>query len=161
MTPRVRFLLSVALFAAYGYALHRSHARTKYPVVIMFLGLSAISYLCLYITEHASNDSEERVGVFTSYVFLFFCRVCGHRVYVRLATRSSTRDVTCMVRPVMRAGCDLCRISWMRRTSVGYQGPDVWQGDHAAVSRKNSITPREGSRGRQCVPVPVTESSQD
>lgn len=69
-SPRVRFILSVVLWGIFVLESYRHHDTVRLPPVPFFLGMVAILYLCLYVTENASDRGEEVVGSIGSHLFL-------------------------------------------------------------------------------------------
>lgn len=70
MSPRIRFVASVALWGIFCLETYFHHHSVRLPGWFFFLGMSAVSYMSLYITEKAETDSQERVGTITAYFFL-------------------------------------------------------------------------------------------
>jgi hypothetical protein len=66
----VRCILSIVLYGIFGLVSYRHHDSVQLPPLLYYLGMSALCYLFLYITEHSSSKGEERLGIIGSYFFL-------------------------------------------------------------------------------------------
>ena len=80
-TPRTRFALSIVLFGLFSLLSHLHHDTTRLHPIAFWLAMSAMCALCLYLTEHASDRFEQRVGIFASW-FLLSIAALGAPTYL-------------------------------------------------------------------------------
>ena len=75
INARGRFVFSILLYGIFCYESCRHNDSVQLPPPIFFIGMSALCYLFLYLTEHASSRLEEIVGTIGAYFFLMIAAV--------------------------------------------------------------------------------------